>query len=83
MKTYFNAYRIDKHDLAHCPVPISLITAADDGMIPVANMMDLQLNHNARRIIHAHGGHNGFFQSLTGPTWYDDYIEQVMEKDTA
>ena len=83
MKTYFNAYRIDEHDLLNCPVPISLITAADDGMIPVENMLALKLNHNARRIIHAHGGHNGFFQTLTGPTWYDDYIEQVMEKDVA
>ena len=79
MKSYFDAYRVDPHDLANCPVPVSMITAADDGMIPVNDIMGLQINHNARRIIHAHGGHNGFFQSLTGPTWYDDYIEQVME----
>ena len=80
MESYFNAYRVDPHDLAHCPVPISIITAADDGMIPVADILKLALNVNAKRIIHAHGGHNGFFQSLKGPTWYDDYIEQVMEQ---
>lgn len=80
MKSYFDAYRVDTHDLKFSPVPISLITAADDGMIPVKDILGLQLNHNARRIIHAHGGHNGFFQSLMGPTWYDDYIEQIMEK---
>lgn len=80
MESYFNAYRVDPHDLAYCPVPISLITAADDGMIPVVDIMTLQLNENAKRIVHAHGGHNGFFQSLKGPTWYDDYIEQVMEQ---
>lgn len=81
MKSYFDAYRVDTHDLEFSPVPISLITAADDGMIPVQDIMGLKLNQNARRIIHAHGGHNGFFQSLTGPTWYDGYIAQVMEKD--
>lgn len=81
MKDYFDAYRLDKRDLENCRVPISIITAADDGMIPVENLLSLKLNHRARRIIHPHGGHNGFFQSLSGPTWYDDYIEQVMEKD--
>ena len=81
IKSYFDAYRIDTHDLENCPVPISIITAADDGIIPVENLLGLKLNQNARRIIHEHGGHNGFFQSLTGPTWYDEYIEQVMEKD--
>lgn len=81
MKSYFDSYRVEKRDLENCPVPISLITAADDGMIPVENLLKLKLNHNARRIIHPHGGHNGFFQSLSGPTWYDDYIKQVIEKN--
>ena len=83
MKSYFDSYRVDKRDLEHCPVPVSMITAADDGMIPVENLLGLKLNHRARRIIHPHGGHNGFFQSLSGATWYDDYIQQVMEKDAA
>jgi len=83
METYFKAYGINRHDLEHCPVPISLITAADDGIIPVADALGLKLNHNARLIIHQHGGHNGFFQSLNGPTWYDDYIRQVMKEAVA
>jgi len=83
MKSYFDSYRVDKWDLENCPVAISLISAADDGMIPVDDLLDLKLNHNATRIIHAHGGHNGFFQSLMGPTWYDDYIQNVVEKDAA
>jgi predicted alpha/beta-fold hydrolase len=83
LKSYFDSYRLDKRDLEHCPVPLSLISAADDGMIPVADLLGLKLNHRANRIIHPHGGHNGFFQSLKGPTWYDDYIEHVLEKDAA
>ena len=80
MESYFNAYRVDPHDLKNCPVPISIITAADDGMIPVQDILKLDLNDNAKCIIHPNGGHNGFFQSLKGPTWYDEYIEQVMEQ---
>lgn len=82
MKSYFDSYRVDKWDLENCPVPLSLITAADDGMIPVKDIMELKLNYNAKRIIHPHGGHNGFFQSLMGPTWYDDYIHQIMNEVT-
>ena len=80
MKSYFDSYRVDKRDLEKCPVPISLISAADDGIIPVKDLLELKLNYNARRIIHPHGGHNGFFQSLNGPTWYDDYILQIMSE---
>jgi len=78
MEHYFKAYRVNPGDLEFCPVPISLITSADDAIIPPEDMMKLRLNDNARRIIHAHGGHNGFFQSVRGPTWYDDYIESIV-----
>lgn len=78
MESYFNAYRVDPHDLKTCPIPISIVTAADDGIIPPDDILKLDLNDNARRIIHDHGGHNGFFQSLTGPTWYDDYISDIV-----
>ena len=78
MESYFNAYRVDPHDLKTCPVPISIITAEDDGIIPPDDIFKLDLNHNARRIIHKYGGHNGFFQSLTGPTWYDDYVSDIV-----
>ena len=82
MASYFNAYRVDPHDLEYCPVPISIISSADDGMIPEESILKLVLNDNARQIIHKRGGHNGFFQSLLGPTWYDDYISaEIFKRD--
>ncbi|MEM7730001.1 MAG: alpha/beta fold hydrolase [Pseudomonadota bacterium] len=74
MEDYFNAYRVDPDDLARVPVPIDIITARDDGMIPERDIARLNLAPGSRAIIHDHGGHNGFFQSLTGPTWYDAHI---------
>ena len=50
----------------------------DDGIIPYEDIEKLELNTNANRIITNSGGHNGFFQSLTGPTWYDEYISHIM-----
>ena len=79
LKSYFDAYRVDAHDLKTCPIPITIITALDDGIIPYEDIEKLELNINANRIITDRGGHNGFFQSLTGPTWYDEYISHIMD----
>lgn len=74
MEDYFNAYRVDPDDLRRCPVPIEIITAADDGMIPQQDIRRLRLGAGSRAIILDQGGHNGFFQTLFGPTWYDEHI---------
>ena len=78
MEDYFNAYRVDPDDLLRCPVPIDVITARDDGMIPEADVRRLRLPAHSRLIVHDHGGHNGFFQSLLGPTWYDEHIARTV-----
>ena len=78
MEDYFNAYRVDPDDLARVPVPIDIITARDDGMIPARDIERLSLAPGSRAILHDHGGHNGFFQSLMGPTWYDEHIAKEV-----
>lgn len=78
MEDYFNAYRVDPQDLAKIPVPVDIIAARDDGMIPERDVRKLTLAPESRMIIHDHGGHNGFFQSLMGPTWYDEHIADLL-----
>ncbi len=78
MEDYFNAYRLDPDDLLRCSVPIEIITAADDGMIPERDIRRLNLPEHSRLIVLEHGGHNGFFQSLLGPTWYDAHIARQV-----
>lgn len=81
MEDYFNAYRVDPDDLARIPVPVDIVTARDDGMIPERDVRRLHLSPGSRMIIHDHGGHNGFFQSLGGPTWYDEHIGDLLFPD--
>ena len=83
MEDYFNAYRVDPDDLSRVPVPVDIITAHDDGMIPERDIRRLTLGPGSRMIIHDHGGHNGFFQSLLGPTWYDDHIGDMIFQTAA
>ena len=81
VEDYFNAYRVHPDDLLRCPVPVDVITARDDGMIPEADVRRLRLPGHSRVIVHDHGGHNGFFQSLLGPTWYDEHIAREVFGD--
>ncbi len=78
---YFDAYKIGRNDLSECIVPTSIIMAKDDPVIPAEDLRYLSFSENVRKIMLDHGGHNGFFQSLTGPTWYDDYIQSVIFKE--
>ncbi len=77
-EAYFNAYRIRGDDLLSCTVPMTIITAKDDPIVPVDSLSDLNLPASAQALILDYGGHNGFFQSLKGPTWYDDYIIRTL-----
>lgn len=75
---YFNSYRIWPEDLAESQALVSLIMAKDDPVIPAQDMEKIKLGPNMRAIMHNNGGHNGFFQSLTGPTWYDEYMQSII-----
>ena len=79
---YFNAYRIWPDDLKNAKTPTSLIMSVDDPVVPAAHLEELSLSACVRKVILKYGGHNGFFQSLNGPTWYDDYISDVIKSET-
>jgi len=82
LETYFNGYRIEPQDLAQCQVQTSIIMAKDDPIVPPKGVDTLELSAACRDIRLDYGGHNGFFQSIFGPTWYDDYMRSIiMDKD--
>jgi len=78
LETYFNGYRIEPEDLAACKTPVSIIMSQDDPIVPAHAIDNLQLSALCRDIRLDYGGHNGFFQSVLGPTWYDDYMGAVI-----
>lgn len=79
---YFNAYRIWPDDLADCTVPLSIIMAADDPVLPAEDVLALRLNTKTALYYLPHGGHNGFFETLRGPTWYDTHVQAVLAGGT-
>ncbi len=59
---YFSGYAVSGQRLAALPVPVRILAAADDPVIPVASLHALQLPDSARLEISTHGGHCGFIE---------------------
>lgn len=65
LDAYLDSYSIEGPRLANLSVPASILTAADDPVIPVADFHALSLPPQARLLITAHGGHCGFFDGFS------------------
>lgn len=71
---YFRGYAVLGDALCDLTVPLTIITAQDDPIIPVEDFYDLKLAPSTELVIHRYGGHNGFLESLAGQTWYEKKI---------
>ncbi len=79
LEDFFNAYRIWPDDLLGLNVPTQIIMAKDDPVTPASHLSDLNIDAPAEVIELDHGGHNAFFTTLMGPTWYDVHIARQLE----
>lgn len=77
---YFAGYNIAGQALSSVTIPATIITAADDPIIPAADFDQLPDNPNLHVIVHKFGGHNGFINHWQGHTWYEKYIFQMLLK---
>jgi predicted alpha/beta-fold hydrolase len=76
---YFKAYSILNDDIDDLPVATTIITAADDPIIPVEDFQRLKLNHRTRLEIHACGGHNGFIDGFFFKSWYEQQLADLFD----
>ena len=77
---YFKAYSILDDAIDDLPVPTTIITAADDPVIPVEDFYRLKLNHCSRLVIHTFGGHNGFIDGFFLKSWYEHALANLFDK---
>jgi len=77
-RTYLNAYGIIPEIFSRIRVPVTVITAADDPIIPAADLMKLPENPNIKRIITPHGGHNGFIEADLKSTYYEKVMKAAF-----
>ena len=75
-EAYFEGYSIADHRLAPLQVPSTILTAADDPVVPVGDFEDLPENPVLELIISPYGGHCGFLKNWKLESLADDLILQ-------
>ncbi|MFC1876951.1 YheT family hydrolase [Thermodesulfobacteriota bacterium] len=78
---YFHAYSIQPELTQQITLPLTILTAADDPIIPIEEFQQLKPSAGTDVIMLEHGGHNGFIEGLFQPAWYDRFLLQQFEAD--
>lgn len=79
LDAYLDGYCIAADRLAGLQVPVSILTAADDPIIPVADFHRLQLPASASMDIVDVGGHCGFIRDFHLHSLAEDWITSKLE----
>lgn len=74
LEHYLDGYSIAGDRLAALAVPVSILTAQDDPVIPVADFRRLSLPSTAELDIAPRGGHCGFLHDLRLTSYAEEYV---------
>jgi predicted alpha/beta-fold hydrolase len=80
---YFEGYSIADGRLASLAVPSTLLTSADDPVVPVGDFEDLPANPNLELVVTEHGGHCGFLKNWKLESMAEDLIASRFLSSTA
>jgi hypothetical protein len=75
---YFRTYTLTGRRFIELSVPLLVLTAADDPIIPVEDFRELEGNHHLRVQVERYGGHCGFLQDYRLRSWSPDLIHDVL-----
>ena len=79
-RDYFRAYTLTGDALSGLPLPTTLLTAADDPIIPVCDFRGLSLPPSARVVVCRHGGHNGFLEGIRLRSRYEQDLPDLFDR---
>ncbi|HJU38705.1 MAG TPA: alpha/beta fold hydrolase [Tahibacter sp.] len=80
LDAYLQGYSIAGDRLADLAVPATLLTAADDPIIPVEHFRALTLSPTTELEIAPAGGHCGFIRDFSMHSWTEDYIAEKLAR---
>jgi uncharacterized protein len=78
LENYLDGYSIAGTALRALRVPATILTAADDPVIPVAEFRELELAPDTELTIVPHGGHCGFIRDLSLRSWAEDFLVERL-----
>ncbi len=74
LEEYLDGYSITGQRLAGLAMPATIITAADDPIVPVADVRRVAASSNLRTVVTPFGGHCGFLNGFIGDTWAENAV---------
>jgi|SRR5579863_1108417 len=77
---YLNGYAITGERLATLDVPARIITSLDDPIIPAHSLEQLAPTSSLEVTVTRYGGHCGFLERLSGPSWVERQIVAAFER---
>ena len=80
LENYLDGYSIAGSTLAALSVPATILTAADDPVIPVVDFRALTLAPQTELTIVEHGGHCGFIRDASLRSWAEDFLVARMQR---
>jgi len=78
---YLQGYAITGARLAQLEVPASIVTSLDDPIIPAAGLEQLARPPALSLTVTRHGGHCGFFEHLSSPSWLEQRLMALLSAD--
>jgi predicted alpha/beta-fold hydrolase len=75
---YFQTYTLTGRRFSELSVPLLVLAAADDPIIPVEDFLQLKGNHQLRVQVERHGGHCGFLRNYRLQSWIPDFIHHTL-----
>jgi uncharacterized protein len=75
---YFQTYTLTGRSFSELSVPLLILTAADDPIIPVEDFFALEENHQFRVLVERHGGHCGFLHDYRLHAWFESLIHGIL-----
>lgn len=78
LEDYLDGYSLEGDALASLTIPTTILTAADDPVIPISDFRALTLSPQVELEVASHGGHCGFIGDFSMRSWTEDYIATRM-----
>jgi predicted alpha/beta-fold hydrolase len=82
-RDYFRLYTLTGNVLASLAVPVTIITSADDPVVPAEDFHHLPRNRYLDLSIQPYGGHCGFLDPFPFGCWYERRIAETLEQEEA
>jgi len=80
LENYLDGYSVAGEALRDLTIPTTILTAADDPVIPVADFRALQLAPTTELTIAEHGGHCGFIRDWRLRSWAEDFLVERLQR---